>query len=79
MIRKKGTGELYRALVRSELGERYASAFKGMCMETEEGTTILTGEIKDQPHLFGVLELINALGLELMSVQALPDEVHRSA
>jgi hypothetical protein len=39
-------------------------------METEDGQTILTGEVKDQPHQFGVLGRLNGLGLELLSVQA---------
>ena len=69
---KKRTGMVYRVVVRSELGERYASAFEGMRMETRDGQTILTGEVKDQPHLFGILERLNGLGLELLSVEALP-------
>jgi hypothetical protein len=71
MIRKKGTGKHYRIVVRSELGDRYASAFEGMRMETQDGQTILTGLVKDQPHLFGVLDRLYGLGLELLSVQAL--------
>jgi hypothetical protein len=70
---KKGNGKVYRIVVRSELGDRYASAFEGMRMETEEGRTILTGEVKDQPHLFGILDRLNGLGLELPSVEALPE------
>ena len=64
---KKGTARVYRIVVGSELGERYASAFEGMRMETREGRTILTGEVKDQPHLFGILRRTNGLGLELLS------------
>jgi hypothetical protein len=67
---------VYRIVVRSELSERYASAFKGMYMETEDGRTILTGEVKDQPHLFGILQRLNGLGLELLSVQSLSEEAH---
>ena len=78
MITTKGTGKLYRIVVRSELGDRFASAFEGMRMEMRDGQTILTGEVKDQPHLFGVLERINALGLELLSVEALPEDAHPS-
>jgi hypothetical protein len=63
---------VYRIVVRSELGERYAAAFEGMRMETRDGQTILTGEVKDQPHLFGILDRLNGLGLELLSVEALP-------
>jgi hypothetical protein len=69
---KKGKSKLYRIVMRSELSERYAAAFQGMRMETRDGQTILTGEVKDQPHLFGILERINGLGLELLSVEALP-------
>ena len=67
----KGTAKVYRIVVRSELSDRYAAAFEGMRMETEEGTTILTGEVEDQPHLFGILQFLNGLGLELLSVEAL--------
>ena len=63
-------------MVRSELGDRYACAFEGMRLETEEGTTILTGAVKDQPHLFGILDLLSGLGLELMSVEALSEDAH---
>jgi CheY-like chemotaxis protein len=78
MACKKGKKIVYRIVARSELGERYASAFEGMRMQTEDGRTILTGEIKDQPHLFGILDRINGLGLELLSVQALPEDANRS-
>ena len=73
-MRRKGTS--YRVVVRSELSERYAAAFEGMEMETESGLTVLTGKIIDQPHLYGILDRINGLGLELLSVEALPDNVH---
>ena len=76
MMRK---GTVYRIVVRSELNGRYAVAFEGMEMETRDGNTILMGKIIDQPHLFGILDRINGLGLELLSVQALPEDVHPSA
>jgi hypothetical protein len=70
----KGTAKVYRIVVRSELGEKYARAFKGMSMETRDGQTILTGEVRDQPHLFGILDRLYGLGLELLSVEVLPEE-----
>ena len=76
MMRKKGMGTLYRIVVRSELTDRYAAAFEGMEMETKEGQTILSGEVKDQPHLFGILDRLNSLGLELLSVQAFSEDAH---
>jgi hypothetical protein len=66
-------------VVRSELNGRYAVAFEGMEMETKNGDTILTGEVIDQPHLYGILDRINGLGLKLLSVQALPEDVHPTA
>ena len=70
---KKAKSKVYRIAVRSELGEKYATAFEGRRMETRNGQTILTGEVKDQPHLFGILERLNGLGLELLSVEALSE------
>ena len=76
---RKGSGTVYRIIVRSELGDRYAVAFEGMQMDTKGGNTVLTGKIIDQPHLYGILDRINGLGLELLSVQALPEDAHPSA
>jgi hypothetical protein len=64
-----GTKTVYRIVVRGELSERYAMAFEGMEMEIGEGLTVLTGEVKDQSHLHGILDRIGALGLTLMSVE----------
>ena len=75
----KSTGTVYRIVVRSELSNRYAVAFEGMEMETKNGYTILTGEVIDQPHLYGILDRINGLGLQLLSVQALQEGAHQSA
>ena len=69
----KGTGKVYRIVARSELGDRYAADFEGMQMQTKDGDTILTGEIIDQAHLFGILNRLKVLGLELLSVEAMPD------
>jgi len=75
----RGRKTLYRIVVRSELSDTYAVAFEGMEMETKGGVTVLTGEIVDQPQLFGILDRINGLGLELLSVEALPEGAHSSA
>jgi len=59
----------YRVVVREELDERYASAFEGMHLESADGRTVITGTITDRSHLHGLLERIDALGLELVSVE----------
>jgi hypothetical protein len=66
-------GKTYRIVVRSELGERYAAAFEEMEMETNSGLTVLTRKIIDQPHLYGILDRLSGLGLELLSVECLPE------
>jgi hypothetical protein len=73
---RRGIGRVYRIVVRSELSNVYAVAFEGMEMEARGGDTVLTGRIIDQPQLYGILERINGLGLELLSVQALPDDAN---
>ena len=78
MMRRR-TGTVYRIVVRSELSDKYAVAFEGMEMEAKDGVTVLTGKIIDQPHLYGILDRINGLGLELLSVEALPEGAHSSA
>jgi hypothetical protein len=79
VTREPGTSTPYRIVVRSELSERYAAAFDGMRMEVKDGETILVGEIVDQSHLLGILNHINGLGLQLLSVRALPDDAHPNA
>jgi len=74
-MRRRGTWTVYRIVVRSELSDKYAVAFEGMEMEARDGVTVLTGKIIDQPQLYGILERTNGLGLELLSVEAMPDAV----
>lgn len=63
----------YRIVVRSELTERYAGAFEGMKMEVGSGQTTFTGQVRDQSHLYGILNRASDLGLQLVSVEALPE------
>ena len=74
-MRRRGTWTVYRIVVESELSDKYAVAFEGMEMETKDGDTVLTGKIIDQPHLHGILARINGLGLQLLSVEAMPEDV----
>jgi hypothetical protein len=67
------TRKAYRIVVGAELGERFAPAFEGMDVGIADGRTIITGEVVDQSHLHGILGRIHALGLELISVQPVPE------
>jgi len=59
----------YRIVVRGRLSERLGSAFAGMALEPQDGATALVGVVSDQSHLFGLLERVQSLGLELLRVE----------
>jgi hypothetical protein len=64
----------YRISVRGRLTERLGSAFDGMILEPTAGQTVLVGEIRDQSHLYSVLERVRSLGLELVGVEPSPTD-----
>ena len=59
----------YRLVIRGELDDRYGHLFEGMQLERVRGTTVLAGKVRDQAQLYGLIERIEDLGLELVSVQ----------
>jgi hypothetical protein len=60
---------VYRICIRGCLTERIGSALEGMRLETGEDETVFTGEIRDQSQLYGLIDRVQDLGLELISVQ----------
>ncbi|HEY6499083.1 MAG TPA: hypothetical protein VIZ20_06630 [Streptosporangiaceae bacterium] len=64
----------YRISVRGRLTERLGSAFDDMILEPAPGQTVLVGEIRDQSHLYSVLERVRSLGLELVGVEPSPTD-----
>ena len=65
---------IYRISVRGRLTKRLGSAFEEMGLEAGRGQTFLVGEIRDQSHLYGVLDQIRNLGLELVSIEVVNDD-----
>ena len=59
----------YEFRIRGRLGERLLSSFGGFDAEVIPPETILRGSIEDQAALHGVLQQIEALGLELVEVR----------
>ena len=57
------------------MDERFAYLFEGMQMERVAGQTILTGPVRDQAQLYGFLERIEELGLELVLVEQRTDDM----
>jgi len=59
----------YEFRIRGRLGERLLSSFGGFDAEVLPPETILRGCVEDQAALHGVLQQIEALGLELVEVR----------
>ena len=59
----------YRITVRGRVTKRLMSAFDGLDVEPGIGQTALAGEIRDQSHLYSVLDLVRGLGMDLVSVE----------
>jgi hypothetical protein len=63
---------MYQICIRGRVTERLGSALEGMHLEAGTTETVFTGEIRDQSQLYGLLDRIRDLGLELVSVQPQP-------
>jgi len=68
---------IYEFRVRGQLGEMMLRAFDGLRAETNCHDTLLRGVVQDQAALHGVLGQIEALGLELVEVRRVPDDLPR--
>jgi hypothetical protein len=58
----------YQFRVRGRLGETLLAAFPELHAQELGSETLLAGQLPDQAALFGVLDRIEALGLELLEV-----------
>ncbi len=65
----------YEIRIRGKLSATLQSTFEGMTAEFEPVETVLCGVLEDQAALYGVLEHVQSLGLELVEVRrvASPD------
>jgi hypothetical protein len=54
--------------IRGHLDKKWRNSFEGLEINYEGDNTILTGNIKDEAHLHGVLNQIRDLYLKLISV-----------
>jgi hypothetical protein len=60
----------YRITVVGVLGDRFAAAFAPMQLESGDGVTVLSGPCADASALYGVIEQVRDLGLELLDVRS---------
>ena len=59
----------YRIVLRGRLSERFESAFEGMALESGPNQTVLVGDVRDQAHLYGLLDRLRDFGIELVAVE----------
>ena len=66
-------GRNYRLIVEGELSDKLEPAFDGMTLTRTEGNTALTGTVRDQAELQGLLRRVSDLGLTLLEAKAIDD------
>ena len=59
----------YRIVLRGRLSEHFESAFDGMALEPGPNQTVLVGDVRDQAHLYGLLDRLRDFGIELVAVE----------
>ena len=76
---EKNNLKVYEIKIAGHLEDRWIDWFQGMTFTHEsDGTTTLSGQIKDQAALRGILNHISDLGLSLISVQSVNPRKKRS-
>ena len=65
---------VYQIHIKEQLGQHWSDWFDGLTMITEaNGETALTGEVKDQAALHGLLRKVRDLQLTLISVHPITE------
>jgi hypothetical protein len=62
-------GELYEIRVKGRVDSRWFQCYEGLGLTYQAGDTILSGPIRDQSALHGVLERVRDLNLVLISLK----------
>lgn len=63
---------VYEIRIRGQVSVQVLSAFEGMEATVQAKETVLRGPVLDQAALYGLLDRIQALGLELVEIRQLP-------
>lgn len=76
-----GKGEIYQIRVKGHINHQWSEWFGGFAItHQDDGTTVLTGPIADQPALHGLLVKIRNLALPLVSINRVgPDRARDRA
>ena len=69
----------YRIRLEGRVDARWSALFEGLRLTTGDGFTLLEGAVVDQAALHGVLQQLRDLGLPLISVTRLPEDVETAS
>ena len=60
---------VYEIMINGRLDRQWTAWFEGMTItQTEDGATLLTGQVVDQAALYGLLRKVRHLGLPLLAI-----------
>jgi hypothetical protein len=59
----------YRIVLRGRLSGRFEPALEGMALEPGTSQTVLVGDVRDQAHLYGLLDRVRDFGIKLAAVE----------
>jgi hypothetical protein len=66
---------VYEIRVQGELAPRWSCWFAGLALESDSGETVIVGPVDDQAALHGVLARIRDLGLPLLGLRVIADQI----
>jgi hypothetical protein len=65
---------IYQIRVKGVLDEKWSNWFGGLTITPQDDETLLTGPVRDQAALHGLLAKVRDLGLPLLSVKRIGDK-----
>jgi hypothetical protein len=69
----------YEIHIKGRVSEQLLAVFEGMEASEQSVETVLRGPVPDQAALHGLLDRIQALGLELIEVRRVPEPPSRAS
>ena len=60
--------QTFRIEVRGEFGDLLGTAFEDVSTESAEGRTVLTATVRDEQHLYGIMDRLRDLGVHIISL-----------
>ena len=64
--------------IQGHLDKKWKNSFEGLEISYEGDNTILTGNLKDESQMFGILNLVRDFNLKLISVNTEEEDTQRA-